>query len=98
MHRRDTVCHIYTSLHRCSLIKQYFLSTADELARFAKMLKVGIPEGSVRSKMAAEGFDDDMYDKYLNPETGQVRNCVTAYLLTYMKRHAQICQTIYSVR
>ena len=48
--------------------------TAEELGRFAKMLKVGIPEGSVRGKMAAEGFDDDMFDKYLNPETGQVRH------------------------
>jgi len=46
----------------------------EELGRFAKMLKVGIPEASVRGKMAAEGFDDDMYDKYLNPETAITLN------------------------
>jgi len=46
----------------------------DELTRFAKMLKMGVPEAAVRGKMAAEGFDDDMYDKYLNPDTAITLN------------------------
>ena len=33
------------------------------------MLKMGVPEAAVRGKMFTDGFDDDMYDKYLNPET-----------------------------
>ena len=30
---------------------------------------MGVPEAAVRGKMATDGFDDDMYDKYLNPDT-----------------------------
>ena len=38
------------------------------------MLKLGVPEAAVRGKMSAEGFDADMYDKYLNPDTAITLN------------------------
>eukprot|EP00485_Elphidium_margaritaceum_P001766 CAMPEP_0202694540 /NCGR_PEP_ID=MMETSP1385-20130828/8376_1 /ASSEMBLY_ACC=CAM_ASM_000861 /TAXON_ID=933848 /ORGANISM="Elphidium margaritaceum" /LENGTH=293 /DNA_ID=CAMNT_0049350407 /DNA_START=88 /DNA_END=969 /DNA_ORIENTATION=- len=30
---------------------------------------MGVPEPAVRGKMAADGIEDDMFDKYLNPDT-----------------------------
>ena len=48
--------------------------SADELTKYAKMLKMGVPEPAVRGKMATDGFDDDMYDKYLNPDTAITLN------------------------
>ena len=35
------------------------------------MLKIGIPGVSVRNKLRMDGFDDDIFDKHLNPETAQ---------------------------
>eukprot|EP01084_Bolivina_argentea_P313702 543272_1 len=41
----------------------------DELTKYAKMLKMGVPESAVRGKMFSDGFEDDMFDKYLKPDT-----------------------------
>jgi len=41
----------------------------EELTKYAKMMKMGVPEAAVRGKMATDGFEDDLYDKYLNPDT-----------------------------
>ena len=38
------------------------------------MMKMGVPEAAVRGKMSADGFEHDMYDKYLNPETAITLN------------------------
>eukprot|EP01083_Nonionella_stella_P066791 176186_1 len=46
----------------------------DELTKYAKMLKMGVPESAVRGKMFSDGFDDDMFDKYLNPDTAITAN------------------------
>eukprot|EP01084_Bolivina_argentea_P257186 433238_1 len=46
----------------------------DELRKYATMLKVGIPIAAVKGKMFSDGFDDDMFDKYLNPDTAITLN------------------------
>mmetsp|Transcript_25468 Transcript_25468/g.40525 ORF Transcript_25468/g.40525 Transcript_25468/m.40525 type:complete len:304 (-) Transcript_25468:255-1166(-) len=46
----------------------------EELTKYVKMLKMGVPEPAVRGKMAQDGIDDDMFDKYLNPETAITLN------------------------
>jgi len=46
----------------------------EELTKYAKMMKMGVPESAVRGKMFSDGFDDEMYDKYLNPDTAITLN------------------------
>eukprot|EP01084_Bolivina_argentea_P313703 543275_1 len=46
----------------------------EDLTKYAKMLKMGVPASAVKGKMVADGFEDDMYDKYLNPDTAITAN------------------------
>jgi len=45
-------------------------SIPPELKTYKMMLKVGLPEMSVRNKMTMDGFDDDVFDQYFSVPAG----------------------------
>jgi len=45
-------------------------SIPPELKKYKMMLKVGLPEMSVRNRMTMDGFDDDVFDQYFSAPAG----------------------------